>query len=90
VTDDEPPSRPEEGEDVVTDIAVVWVTGQIRRGEADDLQLLAAIDGVDPIAGGDALTRLHLDEDEHPPAPNDEIDLTTPHAEVALHDAISA
>src|SRR5258706_5083897 len=89
VTDDEPPSGPEEREDVVADFAVMWMAGQISRSQADDLQFLAAIDSVDAIAGGNALPRLHFDEDEHSSAPNDQIDLAATHVEVALHDAIS-
>src|ERR1700682_1880772 len=60
------------------------------RGEADDPQLLVARDGVVAGAGRERLARFHLDEDERPPASDDEIELAVGHPYVARDDAIAA
>jgi hypothetical protein len=74
----------------VADFTFVWMAGQIRRGQPDNLQLLAAVDGIDPESGRDALTRFHFDEDEHSSSPHDQIDFAAAHPDVASDDAVTA
>ena len=59
----------------MADLTRVWMAGQILASQSDELQLLAAIDGIGSVAGAKALPRFHLDEDEQLSTPHDEIDL---------------
>src|SRR5262245_5534773 len=88
--DQESPTVPEEREDVVANRARVRVVGEPRRGEIDELLLLADADGVVARASGEALTRLDFDEDEHPSAADDQIDLAASGAHVPRHDRVAA
>lgn len=81
---------PEEREHVVANLAVMRMLAEVGAGEGDELELLAAIDGIDAVAGEKTLPRFHLDEDEKSAAPDDEIDLARAQAHVARDDAESA
>ena len=63
---------------------------QILIGQCDELQLLAAINGIDAVSGSDALARFHFHEDEQASASHDEIDLATAQPHVARDDAVAA
>lgn len=59
-------------------------------GEGDDLELLAAVDGIDSVAGEKALPRFHFDEDEQAAAADDEVHLAVAQPYVPRDDAITA
>ena len=74
----------------MTDFAVVRVTGQIGIRQSDDLQFLAAIDGIDSVPGPETLPCFHFDEDQQSAAPDDQSDLAASQPDVPLHDSITA
>jgi hypothetical protein len=90
VRDHEATAGPEEGNDVVAHFACMRMARQVLIGERDELELLAAVDGVDSVSGGEALARFHFHEDERSSASDDEIDLAASQADVARDDAVAA
>src|SRR5207253_3582947 len=86
---DEPPSIPEEREDVVADVAGMRMPGQIFFRQPHQLKLLGPIDGLESFAGGQALSRLDLHERERLASTHDQINLAGPHTDVAPGDRVT-
>jgi hypothetical protein len=89
VLDDEAAAVPEEGEDVVSDLEG-GEADDVLLAEADELLALAAVDRLVAGAGGEALARFHLADDERASAADDEIDFAALRAGVAVDDAVAA
>src|SRR5712692_8467176 len=66
------------------------VLDEVLIGEADELELLGAINRLEALAGRQALARFHFHEDQQAAAPHDQIDLAAAQALVAAHDRESA
>jgi hypothetical protein len=62
---------------------------EVGAGQTDELELLAPVDGVNSVAGGEALPRFHFDEDEKTAATSDEINLSAAQVNVARDDAVT-
>ena len=62
MSNDESTPVPEEGEHIVANLAVMGMLGQVLVGEAHQSKLLGSINGLESLARGQALPRLHLHE----------------------------
>ncbi len=63
---------------------------EVRIGEADELLLLGAVDGLESLARALRLPRLHFGDDERPSAPGHQVDLAASEADVRVRDGIAA
>lgn len=90
MADDEAKSCPVERKNVVADVAEMLMSREIFIGEADELELLGAVDRLVSFAGRETLARFHLHESKDVSAPDDEIDLAAAESFVARDNRISA